>query len=204
MKITIQHQESYSRGELLLRTFFGWLYIAIPHAILIYFYSIYVAILMLYAFFAVLFTEKYPFVTFEAVVGYMRWSLRLNASLMNLVDGYPPFGPNERWEKADLDIAYPEVVTRKRMLFAAFLSWFVLIPQLFVLFFRSIVMCIYSIIAFFTVLFTKEYPANMHKFAVDTYRLSNRVTFYSYALYFVYPEMTGEETEADRKHMPKK
>ena len=31
MKLTIKHQETYSRLELLLRTFFGWLYILIPH-----------------------------------------------------------------------------------------------------------------------------------------------------------------------------
>ena len=31
MKLDVTHQDSYSRGELLLRTFFGWLYIGIPH-----------------------------------------------------------------------------------------------------------------------------------------------------------------------------
>ena len=30
MKLTVMHQEKYSRGELLLRLFFGWLYIGIP------------------------------------------------------------------------------------------------------------------------------------------------------------------------------
>ncbi|EAY30425.1 hypothetical protein [Microscilla marina] len=31
MKLYVQHQQEYSRGELLLRTFFGWLYIGIPY-----------------------------------------------------------------------------------------------------------------------------------------------------------------------------
>ena len=40
MKLTIEHQESYSRGELLLRTFFGWLYIVIPHLFILLFVSL--------------------------------------------------------------------------------------------------------------------------------------------------------------------
>ena len=35
MKLTITHQEKYSRGELILRTLFGCLYIGIPHFFLL-------------------------------------------------------------------------------------------------------------------------------------------------------------------------
>ncbi len=31
MKLSIVHQESYSRLELILRTLFGWIYIILPH-----------------------------------------------------------------------------------------------------------------------------------------------------------------------------
>jgi hypothetical protein len=31
MKFGIKHQESYSRGELILRTLFGAFYMALPH-----------------------------------------------------------------------------------------------------------------------------------------------------------------------------
>ena len=37
MKLSIQHQESYSRGELLLRTIFGAIYIGVPHLFLLTF-----------------------------------------------------------------------------------------------------------------------------------------------------------------------
>ena len=39
MKLSITHQESYSRGELILRTLFGVVYIAIPHFFLLVFVS---------------------------------------------------------------------------------------------------------------------------------------------------------------------
>ena len=40
MKLTVKHQESYSRGELLLRTFFGIFYIVIPHMFALWFMGI--------------------------------------------------------------------------------------------------------------------------------------------------------------------
>ena len=43
--LSIQRQESYSRGELLLRSFFGVFYILIPHAIALLFVSLWGAIL---------------------------------------------------------------------------------------------------------------------------------------------------------------
>ena len=49
MKLTITHQEHYSRGQLLLRTFFGWIYIAIPHYFVLMFVSIATGIFYLQA-----------------------------------------------------------------------------------------------------------------------------------------------------------
>ena len=53
MKLKIEYQSSYSRGELLLRTFFGWLYIAIPHMIVMIFVMIWAKILAFLAFWVV-------------------------------------------------------------------------------------------------------------------------------------------------------
>lgn len=156
--------------------------------------------MMLYAFVMVLVNQTYPKAAFDAYTGYLRWSLRLNASLMNLVDGYPPFGPGTRWEKADFEVGYPEVVTRKRMLFAIFLSAIFVIPQIIVIYVRYIIAYVFVFIAFFAVLFTGKYPEGMHKFVVETYRITYRVSLYTAALYFKYPEFSGEETEVDKMH----
>jgi len=56
MKIGIRHQESYSRGELLLRTFFGAFYIAIPHFLVLIFLFIGSAIINFITFWAILIT----------------------------------------------------------------------------------------------------------------------------------------------------
>ena len=67
----IQHQEQYSRGQLLLRSFFGWLYIAIPHAFILFFMQIAPGILQFLAWWIVLFTAQYPKSFFDFQMG--RW-----------------------------------------------------------------------------------------------------------------------------------
>ena len=71
MELTIEHQDSYSRGELLLRIFFGWLYIGIPPLILLLLFAIWAAITGFVAFWAVLITGHYPRSIFDFQVKFM-------------------------------------------------------------------------------------------------------------------------------------
>ncbi len=87
----VMHQEQYSRGELLLRTFFGWLYCLIPHGFLLFFRAIASAAIIFVAWWVVLFTGRYPVNMFEFVVGPSRWNYRISAYMMFMSDTYPPF-----------------------------------------------------------------------------------------------------------------
>jgi hypothetical protein len=93
--VTIEYPEKLSRGLLLLKVFFGWLYVGIPHGIVLYFYGIAVGIVMIIAFFAILFTGKYPKGMFDFVVGFNRWSMRVEAYMSLMRDEYPPFSGEE-------------------------------------------------------------------------------------------------------------
>ena len=95
VKFSIDYPEKLSRGILLLKTFFGWLYVLIPHGIVLMFYGIAVCVVTVIAWFAILFTGKYPKGMFDFVVGYQRWSNRVNAYVMFLTDEYPPFHGRE-------------------------------------------------------------------------------------------------------------
>lgn len=109
MKLTIKNQENYSRGELLLRSIFGPLYITLPHMFLLFFVGICGSILYFIAFLVVVFTGTYPKSFFEFQVQLMRWRLRLNARLLNLSDGYPAFGlSGTDDEYTQLEVPYPE------------------------------------------------------------------------------------------------
>ena len=197
MKFNILHQSSYSRGELLLRTFFGWLYIAIPHMIILYFLQIWSAILTFIAFFSILFSGKYPKNMFDFQVKYLRWYLRVNARLLNLSDGYPAFGLNAQDDKITFDVPYPEKLSVGDLILKALFGWiYVVIPHGIALVLREIVTVIYIVIAWFAVLFTGKYPEKMHEFNVGTLRWSYRVQMY-YMLLMTdkYPPFNGKPDE---------
>jgi hypothetical protein len=73
-----------------LTTFFR-LILVIPHAIVLAVLGIVSYVVLLIAFFAVLFTAKWPAGLRTFFVGYLRWSLRVNAYAYLLTDEYPPF-----------------------------------------------------------------------------------------------------------------
>lgn len=67
-----------------------WL-LAIPHYICLFFLFIAGFFVTIWAFFAVLFTAKYPQGALDFMVGVGRWSLRVQAYTAYLTDEYPPF-----------------------------------------------------------------------------------------------------------------
>jgi hypothetical protein len=67
-------------------------FLAIPHYVVLGFLAIGVAFSVVIAWFAILFTGRYPQALFDFVVGVGRWALRVNAYMFLLVtDTYPPF-----------------------------------------------------------------------------------------------------------------
>jgi uncharacterized protein DUF4389 len=194
MKLTVKHQETYSRGELILRAVFGWIYIMLPHAFLLFFIQIWSLIVTFISFWVVLFTGRYPESFFEFMVGMHRWNLRVNARMYNLSDGYPAFGINSTDDNTSLEVEYPESLSRGlqilKLLFGAI---YVLLPHYFVLYFRMIWGMILSFLAFWAVLFTGEYPASWHAFNVGTLRWATRVALYISFMTDEYPPFSGKE-----------
>lgn len=194
MKLTITYQESYSRGQLLLRSFFGLIYMIFPHIFIMMFCNIWASILSFISFWVILFTGRYPQTFFEYQVKMLRWGVRLNARMYNLVDGYPAFMPNGTDDLTQLEVTYPESLSRGTLLLRAIFGWlYILIPHGFALYFRALWGAILSFIAWWAVLFTGRYPQSMHEFQVGTIRWSTRLSLYIQNMTDNYPPFSGKE-----------
>jgi hypothetical protein len=197
MKIGIKHQESYSRGSLILRSLFGGLYIALPHGFLLIFMSIASSFVGIINFWSILITGKMIRSMFDFQLNLMRWSLRVNARLMNLSDGYPAFGMTHNDADVVLDIDCPETSNRVSVLLRAMFGiWYVLIPHAFLLFFLQIGVMFVRMIAFWAVLFTGKYPEGMHAYMVGVIRWNIRVGAFMSYLTDTYPPFSRSGDEA--------
>lgn len=194
MKLTVKHQETYSRGELILRTLFGGIYIVLPHMFLLFFVQIWAGILIFISWFSILFTGRFPQSFFEFLVGVYRWSLRVNARMYNLSDGYPAFGVDATDEFTSLEVEYPETLSRGHLLLKTFFGGlYCALPHGFILVFRILWGLILWFLAFWVVLFTGSYPAGWHEFNVGTIRWATRVNLYLYFMTDDYPPFSAKE-----------
>jgi hypothetical protein len=73
-----------------LTTFFRY-FLVIPHYFALMFVGIGVAVVFTIAWFAVIILGRWPEGMRDFVVGYLRWSTRLNGYALLLTDEYPPF-----------------------------------------------------------------------------------------------------------------
>ncbi len=193
MNLQITRQTEYSRGDLLLRTFFGWAYIGIPHMFLLCIYSIGLSIANILTFWIILFTGVYPKNFFDFTVQYYKWYLRLTATLYNLVDGYPALGLNGDSDKVKFEVTYPESVGRGTLLVRYIFGPLMCIPHLIALEFRMIATAVIAGISFWIILFTGNFPEGMHAFQVGTLRWMMRITTYLGVMHNDYPPFSGKE-----------
>jgi len=188
-----------SRGLWLVK----WL-LAIPHYIILIFLFIAFLVVSVIAFFAILFTARYPRSLFDFNVGVLRWSWRVGFYTFhaNGTDRYPPFSLAPEDYPASFDVAYPEQLSRGLVLVK---WWLLAIPQYIVIGFfgglpfwtdwghraetSSRIGLIFVIVLFAVIamLFTGRYPRAMFDFAIGMNRWVYRVVAYAALMRDEYP-----------------
>lgn len=102
--------------------------LAIPHYVVLWVLWVVFVVLSVVAWFAILFTRRYPRAIFEFNVGVLRWSWRVTFYAFILgTDRYPPFTlKSDPDYRADLSVEYPERLSRGLVLVKA---WLLAIPH---------------------------------------------------------------------------
>jgi len=102
LEVTYPNVENdLARGMPLVKWF-----LAIPHYVVLFFLGIAAIVSVIIAWFAILFTGRYPRSLFDFVVGVHRWGLRVVAYAFLLVtDEYPPFSVEEEQRPTDAQAA---------------------------------------------------------------------------------------------------
>jgi hypothetical protein len=183
-----------------------WLLI-IPHLIVLAFLAIAFILLTIVAFFAILFTGRYPRGIFDFNVGVMRWAWRVWFYSYNALgtDRYPPFTLADVPDyPARLDVEYPDRLSRGLVLVK---WWLLAIPHyLIVGLFTSAawagvnasgdqtawtasggLISLLVLIAGVVLLFTGRYPQSLFDFVMGMNRWVARVVAYAFLMTDRYP-----------------
>ena len=203
-----------SRGLWLVK----WL-LAIPHFVVLFFLWVAFVVVSVVAFFAILFTGRYPRGLFDFNVGVLRWTWRVGFYSYDALgtDVYPPFTLKDVPDyPAHLEVAYPESLSRGLVLVK---WWLLAIPHYLVvavftggawsaasgsndwMWSSSGLVGLLVAIAAVVLLFTGRYPKSLYDFILGMNRWVFRVMAYSSLMTDVYPpfrlDMGGEEPPAD-------
>jgi len=214
LQLTGELAPNLSRGLWLVK----WL-LAIPHFIVLVFLWAAFVVVSVIAFFAILFTGRYPRGLFEFNVGVLRWSWRVGFYSYSALgtDSYPPFTLKDVPDyPARLTVAYPESLSRGLVLIK---WWLLAIPHyLIVGVFAGGGMAGWAIgnrwllgsggligllvaISAVSLLFTTRYPKSLYDFLLGMNRWVFRVAAYSSLMTDVYPpfrlDMGGNEPPPD-------
>lgn len=159
-----------------------WL-LAIPHFIILYLLNIVFNLVSLIAFFAILFTKRYPEGLFNFAVGARRWLLNVTAYVLLLRDEYPPFSIDPGQYPVAFEVDYPGELNR----WLPLVKWLLAIPHFIIVALLSIVAFVLVIIAFFAILFTGKFPRSLFDFVVGVQRWSQRAQLYALFMTDEYP-----------------
>ncbi|MFG1813522.1 DUF4389 domain-containing protein [Kribbella sp. NPDC049174] len=199
--------------------------LVIPHLLILALLWIAFAVLSIVAFFAILFTGRYPRGIFDFNVGVLRWTWRMDFYAYGALgtDKYPPFTLAEVPEyPAHLDVTYPERLSRGLVLVKWWLlaiphylvvgffigggTWFVVNADADAWTWGAGLVGLLVLVAAVALLFTGRYPRSIFDLVLGMNRWVLRVAAYAALMVDEYPpfrlDMGGDDPGTTRLGPP--
>ena len=193
MSYPVTFEADYTEPRSRLSAFFR-LILVIPVAIVLYVYAIVACFAILIAWFAIVFTARYPQGLYDFVAGYLRFLTRVTSYAALLCDPYPPFSgaPDDSYP-VRMQFAGPlERYSRAKTLFRLILA----IPLLFVRYVMGLLLEIGAVGAWVVIVFTGRMPRGLFDLMVLASSYTARSDAYLLLLSETYPPFQDEQTRA--------
>jgi hypothetical protein len=142
----------------------------------------------LISWFAIVFAGRHPDGLWNLAEFYLRWRVRAVAYVALLRDEYPPFGDGPYG--AALALRRP---AGSRNRWTVGFRILLALPQIFTIAVLGVVWAITTLLAWFSILFTGNYPPALYDFGVGVLRWSTRVEAYLLLLHDEYPPFSLEQ-----------
>ena len=126
----------------------------------------------------ILFRRKYPTWWFDWNFALQKFENRVSAYILLLRDEYPS---TDEDQAVHLELPYPDARTELNR-WLPLVKWLLAIPHYLALIVLSVVALVVVVVAWFVILFTGRYPADLFAFVVGVLRWYNRVAAYAFLL----------------------
>jgi hypothetical protein len=195
----VTFEADYVESRNRLTTFFR-LILAIPLMIWLVLYGIVAELAIVVAWFAIVFTGRYPAGIYNFVADFTRFETRVLAYTYLLSDPYPSFGGSD-------DPAYPvrmqfagplDQYSRLRTLFRIILA----IPIVILRYVMALMLEIGAVAGWFVILITGKMPRGLYDLMVLANSYTARSDSYLYLLTETYPPFQDEQTRAAGTQTP--
>jgi Inner membrane component of T3SS, cytoplasmic domain/Domain of unknown function (DUF4389) len=185
----VNYEADYPSGGIARwRCFFQGV-LAWPHLLVLFFVWIAAYLAFVVAAWAIIFTRRYPRGMFNFIAGALRWGARVNGFSYLMTEQYPPFSLEDTPYPIRARFDYPEGgIARWRPFFQYFLA----IPHMIVLYVLYIAALLALVGAWFSILFTRNYPPGLFNFVVGVQRWTLRVQAYYFLMTEQYPPFSLE------------
>jgi hypothetical protein len=186
----VAYEVDYAEKRSRLTTFFR-LILVIPWAIVGIFWGLAALVCIVIAWFAIVFTGRYPQGLYDLAAKALRYFTRVNGFALLMTDAWPSFGGDEEPQYPVRAVIAPTPAQYSR--WKTLLRIFLLIPILVILYFVQLVSRAISILAWLVIVVTGRLPRGIFDVMRFTLAYETRATAYHWLITETYPPFSPDE-----------